>query len=244
MPETMQDSRPFAGQVAAEPYPFPLRGPLSPSDTALLVIDMQGDFCSPGGFMDRLGLDWQALHAPAAPIARLLAAFRAGGFLICHTRETFPPDRAGAGPNRLWRGADGQGPILGDAGPLGRHLIAGEEGWQIIPEVAPLPGETIFDKPGYGAFGTTAIDAHLRRHGIRNLVVTGVTSDCCVHLTVQEALDRGYDCLTVSDATAGAFPAAHADLILRIRRKGGVFGSTADTAAVLAALRQGSVGLG
>lgn len=224
------------GRVAAEPYPFPLRGPLSPSGTALLVIDMQGDFCSAGGFMDRIGLDWRAMRAPADRIARLLAAFRAGGFLICHTRESFPPDLTGAQPNRLWRGAGGDSAILGDTGPLGRHLITGEPGWQIIPEVAPLDGEAIFDKPGYGAFGTTALGAHLAAHGIRNLVVTGVTSDCCVHLTVQEALDRGYDCLTVSDATASAFPAQHADLIARIRRKGGVFGTAAGTDAILAAL--------
>jgi len=236
MPEIMQDLHRAEGQVAAAPYSFPLRGPLSPSDTALLVIDMQGDFCSPGGFMDRIGLDWRAMRAPAAQIARLLAAFRAGGFLICHTRESFPPDLAGAPPNRLWRGPGGDSAILGDTGPLGRHLITGEPGWQIIPEVAPLDSEAVFDKPGYGAFGTTTLGAHLEAHGIRNLVATGVTSDCCVHLTVQEALDRGYDCLTVSDATAGAFPAQHTDLIARIRRKGGVFGSTAETEAVLAAL--------
>jgi len=233
----MPDFQP--GQIPAEPYPFPLRGVLSPADTVLLVIDMQGDFCAEGGFMDRIGLDWQSMRAPAPNIARLLVAFRALGFTICHTRETFPPDLAGAQPNRLWRGADGTGVILGDAGPTGRHLIAGEACWEIIPEVAPLPGEAIFDKPGYGAFGTTEIDDFLKLRGIRNLVVTGVTSDCCVHLTVQEALDRGYDSLTVSDATAAAFPATHADLIARIRRKGGVFGTTAATEAVLAALRSG-----
>ena len=162
--------------------------------------------------------------------------FRALGFPVIHTRETFRPDLADAQSNRLWRGPDGRHPIVGDRGPLGRHLIAGEPGWAIMPEVAPLAGEPVFDKPSYGAFGTTALDAALRSAGIRNLVLCGVTSDCCVRTIAAEALDRGYDCLTVSDATAATAPAVHRDGMRQIALKGGVLGAVADTDAVLDAL--------
>jgi nicotinamidase-related amidase len=155
---------------------------------------------------------------------------------VCHTRETFSPGLAEAQPNRLWRGRDGCGVCVGDRGPNGRHLVAGEPCWEIIGELAPRAGEPVFDKPSYGAFGTTSIGHVLTAKGIRHLIVAGVTSDCCVRLSVQEALDRGFDCLTVEDASAASVPAAHEAAIRSIRVKGGVFGTTASTGAVLDAL--------
>jgi nicotinamidase-related amidase len=222
--------------IPAEPYDFPLSGALALDETALVVVDMQGDFCSPGGMMDRQGLDHRGLASPTSKIARLLVRARDLDLFVCHTRETYLPDLSDAQPNRLWRGRDGNGVCVGDTGPLGRHLIKGEPGWDIIPELAPLPGEPVFDKSSYGAFATTAIGAVLAEKGIRNLIVAGVTSDCCVHQTVQEALDRGYDCLTVSDASAATFAATHEAAMRLIRVKGGVFGATATTDIVLAAL--------
>ena len=223
--------------LASTPYPFPLDGRLRPNTTALLCVDMQGDFCRPGGFMDGLGLAYEELRAALPGAAALLAAFRAGSFLVFHTRETFSPDLADVQPNRLWRGVDGHHPVVGDRGPLGRYLISGEPGWAIVPEVSPAGDEIVFDKPSYGAFGTTAIGRDLEARGIRNLVVCGVTSDCCVRTIVAEALDRGYDALTVADATAATSPALHRDLMSQIALKGGVLGAVADTRTVLQALR-------
>ena len=223
--------------VASVPYPFPLSRDLTPGTTALLCVDMQGDFCRPGGFMDGLGLSYGELRAALPGAAALLAGFRARSFPVFHTRETFSPDLAGVQPNRLWRGADGRHPIVGDHGPLGRYLIAGEPGWAIVPEVAPVDGEFVFDKPSYGAFGTTTIDRDLKVRGIRNLVVCGVTSDCCVRTIVAEALDRGYDALTVADATAATSSALHRDLMNQIALKGGVLGAVAETRTVLQALQ-------
>lgn len=222
--------------MPSQPYPFPLVGQLSPADTAFVFIDLQGDFCRPGGFMDLLGLDIASLSSCLPKAATLLAAARAGGFRVVHTREGYAPDLSDAPPNRLWKGEGGIGVAVGDRGPIGRHLIRGEQGWQIMPDVEPAPGEQIFDKPSYGAFAATGIDSHLRMAGIRNLVACGVTSDCCVHQTVQEALDRGYDCLTVSDASAAGFQAVHDRMMEQIVRKGGVFGAVATTDDVLASI--------
>ncbi|MBE7212856.1 MAG: cysteine hydrolase [Gluconacetobacter diazotrophicus] len=230
------DAAAGATVIASGPYRFPLNGRLTPDSTTLLAIDMQGDFCRPGGFMDRLGLPFEALQSVLPRAAALLERFRALGFPVIHTRETFRPDLSDAQVNRLWRGPDGRRPIVGDSGPLGRHLVAGEPGWAIMPEVAPHDGELVFDKPSYGAFGTTTIDAALRAGGIRNLIVCGVTSDCCVRTIVAEALDRGYDCLTVSDATGATSPDLHRELMWQIAIKGGVLGAVADAAAVLDAL--------
>lgn len=222
--------------IESAPYRFPLDGKLAPVGTALLAIDMQGDFCAPGGFMDCLGLPFGELQAVLPRAASLLRRFRSLGFPVIHTRESFPSDLPCVQPNRLWRGPDGRHPIVGDSGPLGRHLVAGEPGWAIMPEVAPLADEAIFDKPSYGAFGSTAIGSKLDALGIRNLIVCGVTSDCCVRTVVAEALDRGYDCLTVSDATAATSPAVHREAMRQITMKGGVLGAVADTRTVLAGL--------
>ena len=222
--------------IASAPHPFPLDGGLATGGTALLAVDMQGDFCSAGGFMDRLGLPFGELRAALPGAAALLGRFRALGLPVLHTRETFRPDLSDVQPHRLWRGPDGRRPVVGDRGPLGRHLVAGEPGWAIVPEVTPLDGEPILDKPSYGAFGTGAIGAALDAAGVRNLVVCGMTSDCCVRTIVAEALDRGYGCLTVSDATAATSPAVHRGLMEQIASKGGVLGAVADARAVLASL--------
>ncbi|MBW8635932.1 cysteine hydrolase [Hoeflea sp. WL0058] len=223
--------------VESQPYPFPLAGALSVETTAFLFIDMQGDFCRPGGFMDAQGLDVAALASGLGNAARLLAAARAGGFAVIHTREGYAADLSDAPPNRLWKGRGDDQPAVGDAGPHGRYLIRGEPGWEIMPEVAPIVGETVLDKPSYGTFVSTDIDRRLRAKGVANLVVCGVTSDCCVHQTVQEALDRGFDCLTVADASAAGFAPVHERMMEQIGLKGGVFGAAASTDAVLAALR-------
>lgn len=223
-------------QLPTKPYPFPARNDFAIANTALIAIDMQGDFCLPGGFMDAIGLSVETLRKPLANAGRLIERCRALGIAVIHTREGFSPDLSDAQPNRLWRGSNH--PIVGDRGPLGRYLIRGEPGWQIVPEVAPIAGEAIFDKPSYGSFGTTTLDSYLRERGIRNLIACGVTSDCCVHLTVQEALDRGYDCLTVSDASAAAFEDLHERLMMQIEKKGGVFGTVCDTQTLLDALEK------
>lgn len=228
-------------QIAAKPYAFPVRADLSPSNAALLCIDLQGDFCSRGGFMDALGLSFSTMRKPLGNVARLQIACRAAGIAVIHTREGFSADLGDVQPNRLWRGDDGLHPIVGDSGPLGRYLIRGEPGWQILPEVCPATGEAVFDKPGYGTFGRSCLHDHLQRLGINNLIVCGVTSDCCVHLTVQEALDRGYDCLTVSDASAAAFDTVHQNLMQQIERKGGVFGAVTDTATIVSAIAQDTI---
>ena len=226
----------MASKVAADPYPFPLNGGFEPGNTALLVIDMQVDFCAPGGYMERSGVDLGPLRAPVEPIARVLAAMRRVGFTVVHTRETFRPDLSDVQPHRLFRGADGAAIVPGDAGPLGRCLIAGEPCWDIIAELAPVAGEAVFDKNGYGAFGTTAIDAHLRQRGIANLVLTGVTTNCCIHSNLREALDRGYDCVTLDDCCGAPTRESHERSMAIIRSPAGVFGAVSTSDALLDAL--------
>jgi nicotinamidase-related amidase len=223
-------------KVSAKPYAFPLHGDVSAKTTALMVIDMQGDFCAEHGYMHRFGFDLTALRRPIEPIANLLKVFREKGFPIIHTRETFLPDLSDVQPHRLWRGIDGKGVAVGDEGPAGRHLIRGEPCWEIIPELAPIDGEVIFDKPAYGAFGCTDIEAYLRAQGITQLVLTGLTSDCCIHTNVREALDRGFDCLTVADATGACFESVHEAAINLLIKKSGVFGAVSDSATVIQAL--------
>ena len=220
-------------KIEAEPYAFPLQGDLTTRNTALLVIDMQGDFCAEGGYMHQFGFDLAALRRPIPAIAAVMAACRAAGLPVIHTRETFKPDLSDVQPHRLWRGVDGRGVAVGDEGPKGRYLIEGAECWEIIPEVAPLPGEPVFDKPSYGAFGFTDLDVYLRERGIGNLIFAGLTSDCCIHTNVREALDRGFDCLTLADATGACFEAVHEAAIQLLVKKSGVFGAVARSPAVL-----------
>ena len=221
-------------QVDSEPYRFPLSGVLTPDTTALLIIDMQVDFCGAGGYMDRMGFDLAFLRQPIAPIQRVLHAFRRHGFRVVHTRETFAPDLSNVQPHRLWRPPGGI--VVGDPGPLGRCLIAGEPCWELIPELRPAPGEAVVDKSGYGAFTGTGLDEHLRRASLRNLVIVGLTTDCCVSTSLREALDRGFDCLTLSDCCAASSPATHLAALSVLRKASGIFGAMAQSNALLKCL--------
>lgn len=225
-------------KIESKPYPFPLNGNLTSKNTALVVIDVQGDFCAEGGYMHQFGFDLTALRRPIPVIARLLDACRAAGMHIIHTRETFKADLSDVQQHRLWRGIDGKGVAIGDDGPKGRYLIRGAECWEIIPELTPKEGEVVFDKPSYGAFGSTEIEKYLCKNGIKNLIVTGLTTDCCIHTNVREALDRGFDCLTVSDATGACFDSVHEAAIELLIKKSGVFGAVTNSAAVLASVER------
>ncbi|MCF3648373.1 cysteine hydrolase family protein [Synoicihabitans lomoniglobus] len=216
--------------IDAEPGPFPF----TPSTCALLVIDMQRDFVEPGGFGESLGNDVSQLRRAIAPNRRLLAAWRSHGLLVVHTREGHRPDLSDLPPAKRTRGNPAL--AIGDQGPMGRILVRGEPGHDIITELTPLPGEPIIDKPGKGAFYATTLQTVLQARGITQLIVTGVTTEVCVHTTVREANDRGYDCLVPADATASYFPEFHAAGLAMIKAQGGIFGWVSDTDRVLAAL--------
>lgn len=217
--------------VPGHPFPFPRRGGLQPQSTAVFVIDMQRDFCAEGGYMDRLGADLAPLRAPIAPIQRVLAAVRPLGYRVVHTREGYAAD---LGDVQRWKLADRV--KIGERGPLGRALIRGEPGWETIPELRPQPGEPVFDKPGYGVFAFTDVDATLRGWGVEHVVLTGVTTDCCVHSILREALDRGYDCLVLEDCVGASSRVHHDAALALVKKASGVFGTVSDSAAFVGAL--------
>ena len=213
----------------AQPAPFSF----DPAGTALLIIDMQRDFCEPGGFGETLGNDVSLLRQVIPPLQAVLAAARAAGLPIIHTREGHLPDLSDCPPAKRDRGEPAL--RIGDAGPNGRILIRGEYGHDIIDELTPLPGELVIDKPGKGAFYGTDLGAELAARGITSLIVTGVTTEVCVHTTVREANDRGYECLILSDCTGATDPDNHAAALHMVTMQGGVFGAVADSNSVIKA---------
>jgi len=227
------NSRPSSGgTIVAEPEPIGVDW----SATALVIIDMQRDFMEPGGFGETLGNDVSQLARAVMPIAAVLAAARDMGMLVIHTREGHLPDLSDAPPAKIERGAPSL--RIGDPGPMGRILIRGEAGHDIIPELYPLDSEIVIDKPGKGAFYATELGEVLEQFGIDNLLVCGVTTEVCVNTTVREANDRGYRCVVISDCCASYFPEFHDVGLRMIKAQGGIFGSVATSAAAITALTQ------
>jgi nicotinamidase-related amidase len=217
-------------KIDAEPYAFDF----DPAACALLIIDMQRDFLEPGGFGEMLGNDVSQLRRAIAPNKKLLAKWRAKGLPVIHTREGHRPDLADLPESKRVRGGGRRG--IGDAGPMGRILVRGEPGHDIIPELYPKAGEPVIDKPGKGAFWATDLHAILQNRGIRQIIVTGVTTEVCVNTSVREANDRGYDCLVPSDCVGSYFPEFQEMGLKMIKAQGGIFGWVTTSSKILDAL--------
>jgi nicotinamidase-related amidase len=217
-------------KVGAEPYEFSFER----ASCALVIIDMQRDFVDPGGFGEALGNDVSLLRKAIAPTRKVLEAARAKGMLVIHTREGHRPDLSDLPLNKKLRGRLKAG--IGDPGPMGRILVRGEYGHDIVDALKPAPGEPVVDKPGKGAFYATDLDSLLHNRGIRQLVVCGVTTEVCVNTTVREANDRGYDCLVLEDCVGSYFPEFQAAALKMIKAQGGIFGWVSDSKRFLKAL--------
>ncbi|WP_340314609.1 cysteine hydrolase family protein [Rhizorhabdus argentea] len=216
--------------VPAKPYDFSL----DPQRAALLIIDMQRDFIEPGGFGEMLGNDISQLRPSIEPLKALLASARQAGLFVMHTREGHKPDLSDLHEAKRVRGKSAK--TIGDQGPMGRILVIGEAGHDIIDALYPIAGEPVIDKPGKGAFYNTELSGLIAEHGITQLIVCGVTTEVCVHTTVREANDRGIDCLVLSDCTGSYFPEFHDVALRMIAAQGGIFGWVGDSTGVIAAL--------
>lgn len=219
--------------IPALPFAFEFELPR----TALVLIDFQRDFMEPGGFGETLGNDVSLLQAIVPATQNVLAAWRDAGGLVVHTRESHDADLSDCPPAKRERGQPAL--RIGDAGPMGRILVRGEPGNQIIEALAPLPGELVIDKPGKGAFYATGLHEMLLARGITHLLFTGVTTEVCVQSSLREANDRGYDCLLLEDCTESYFPAFKAATLAMVHAQGGIVGWAAPSAALLAAMKAG-----